>query len=50
MLETAKPGRTREQTTKECQDFFEQGVCVSELANWQCEAPELHIASKVVSG
>ena len=22
---------------KECQDFHERVVCVSELANWQCE-------------
>ena len=26
---------------KECQDFYECIVCVSELANWQCEVPEL---------
>ena len=30
---------------KECQDFHEcvVGLCVSELANWQCEVPELQI-------
>ena len=26
---------------KGCQDFHERMVCVSELANWQCEVPEL---------
>ena len=26
---------------KECQDFHERVVCVSELANWQCEVPDL---------
>ena len=33
----------REQTAKECQDFHERVVCVSELANWQCEVPELQM-------
>ena len=28
---------------KGCQDFHERMVCVSELANWQCEVPELQI-------
>ena len=26
---------------KECQDFHELTVCASELANWQCEVPDL---------
>ena len=25
----------------ECQDFHECVECVSELANWQCEVPDL---------
>ena len=40
-MQEAKPGRTRERPAKECQDFSERAVCVSELENWQCEVPEL---------
>ena len=29
---------------KECQDFHERTVCVSELANWQGEVPELQMS------
>ena len=35
---------------KECQDFCEQRVYVSELANSQCEASELQMSSKIVLG
>ena len=35
---------------KECQDFCERAVCVSELENWQCEVPELSNVDKIVSG
>ena len=33
---------------KECQDVCEWAVCVSELANWQCEISELQMSSKIV--
>ena len=33
---------------KECQDFHERVLCVSELANWQCEVTE--DVEKVVLG
>ena len=33
---------------KEYQDFCEQAVCVSQLANWHCEVPELQMSSKIV--
>ena len=35
---------------KNCQDFCERAVCVSELANWHCEVPELQMSSKIVLG
>ena len=41
VLQETKPGRTRERPAKECQDFCERAVYVSELANWQCEVPKL---------
>ena len=44
-----KPGRTREQPAKECQDFCELAVCVSELDNWQCDVPVLSNVDKIVS-
>ena len=28
------------ESVKECQDFCEQAMCVSEFANCQCEVPE----------
>ena len=33
---------------KKCQGFNERVVCVSELANWQCEVPD-HV-DKIVLG
>ena len=39
-MQETKPCRTRERPAKECQDFCEQAVCVSELENWRCEVPE----------
>ena len=49
-MQEIKPCRTREQPAKECQDFCERAVCVSELENWQCEVPELSNVDKIVSG
>ena len=49
-MQETKPGRSREQPVKDGQDFCEWAVCASELANWQCEVPELSIVSKIVSG
>ena len=39
-MHETKPCRIRERPAKECQDFCERAVCVSELENWQCEVPE----------
>ena len=49
-MQETKSGRTRERPAKECQDFCEWAVCVSELENWQCEVPELSNVDKIVSG
>ena len=35
---------------KECQEFCERAVCVSELEKWECEVPELSNVDKIVSG
>ena len=45
-----KPGRTRARPVKECQDFCEWAVYVSELKDWQCEVPGLSNVNKIVSG
>ena len=49
-MQETKPSRTRERPAKECQDFCEQAVYVSELENWQCEVPGLSNVDKIVSG
>ena len=46
-MQETKPDRTTARLTKECQDFFEWMVCVSELENWQCEVPELSNVDKI---
>ena len=38
-----------EPPAKECQDFCERAVCVSELENWQCKVPEALDVDKIVS-
>ena len=48
-MQDIKPGRTRERLAKECQDFCERAVYVSDLENWQCEVPELSNVDKIVS-
>ena len=49
-MQETKPCRTRERPAKECQDFCERVVYVSELENWQCEVPGLSNVNKIVSG
>ena len=49
-MQETKPGRTRARPAKECQDFCELAVYVSELENWQCEVPGLSNVDKIVSG
>ena len=48
-MQETKPGRTGERPAKECQDFCERVVYVSEVENWQCEVPELSNVDKIVS-
>ena len=49
-MQETKPGRTREQPAKECQDIYERAVCVSEFDNWQCEVPELQMSIRLSQG
>ena len=49
-MQKTKPGRTRELTSEEMPGLLLMGGCVSELANWQCEVPELQMSSKIVLG
>ena len=49
-MQETKPSRTRARPAKECQDFCERAVYVSELENWQCEVPGLSNVNKIVSG
>ena len=49
-MQETKPGRTRARLAKECQDFREWAVYVSELENRQCEVPGLSNVDKIVSG
>ena len=48
-MQETKPCRTKEQTVKECQDFCEWAVCVSELENWQWKFLRLSNIDKIVS-
>ena len=49
-MQETKPGRTGERPAKECQDFCERVVCVSEVENWQCEVPELQMSIRLSRG
>ena len=49
-MQETKSGRTRERPAKECQDFCEWAVCVSELDNWQHEVPELQMSVRLSQG
>ena len=49
-MQEAKPGRTRAQPAKECQDFCEQAVHVSELKNWHCEVLGFQMSTRLSQG
>ena len=47
-VQKTKLSRSRWHNTGRLQEVFEQEVCISELANWQCKVSVLQISSKIV--